>query len=131
MSAVRTVEATWEGGLRCSVRAGRFLLTVDEPESAGGTDAGPQPTDLFLASVASCFTLALAYTAAKRGIALGAVEVHTTGVYDGPSFAEIAVTVRCDPQPTDLDGLLAAAERVCYVSNTLRRGPALVVRPAR
>jgi organic hydroperoxide reductase OsmC/OhrA len=124
----RSVDAVWEGGLRCTVRAGRFQLTVDEPEWAGGTDAGPQPTDLLLATVASCFTLALAHSAAKRGVPLGILEVRATGTYDGPGFAEIVITVRCDPPPADLDQLIAAAERVCYVSNTLRRCPSLLVR---
>ena len=36
----RTVDALWEGGLRCTVQAGRFQLTVDEPEQSGGTDTG-------------------------------------------------------------------------------------------
>jgi uncharacterized OsmC-like protein len=124
----RTVDATWEGGLRCTVRAGRFELTVDEPESAGGTDAGPQPTDMLLASVASCMVLAVAWVARKRGIGLGDLRVTTTGVYDGPRFAGISVRVRCDPEPAEFDKLLAAAERVCYVSNTLRRLPELDVR---
>lgn len=124
----RTVESVWEGGYRCAVRAGRFELIVDEPESVGGTDAGPQPTDLFLASVASCFTLAIAHVAGKRGVPLGDVQVTATGTYDGPSFAEIVIDVHCSPSPPGLDGLLAAAERVCYVSNTLRRAPTLHVR---
>jgi putative redox protein len=123
----RTVDATWEGGLRCTVRAGRFRLTVDEPESAGGTDTGPQPTDMLLASVASCFTLAVAWVARRRGIGLGDLRVSTTGVYDGPPFAGISVRVSCDPEPPGFDHLLAAAERVCYVSNTLRQPPKLDV----
>lgn len=124
----RSVEAVWEGGMRCSVQAGRFALTVDEPESSGGTDAGPQPTELFLASVASCFTLAIAHSARKRGLELGDVQVTTTGVYDGPRFAEIEIDVRIDPEPPDLSRLLTSAERVCYVSNTLRTLPKLTVR---
>ncbi len=124
----RTVSSVWHGGYRCSVQAGRFSLTVDEPESAGGTDTGPQPTELFLASVASCFTLALAHVARKRGVDLGDLQVSATGTYDGPSFAAVDITVHCSPTPPGFDRLLAAAERVCYVSNTLRRGPALQVR---
>lgn len=124
----RTVDTTWEGGLRCTVQAGRFRMTVDEPESAGGTDTGPQPTDMLLASVGSCFALAVAWVANKRGIGLGDLRVSTTGVYDGPRFAEISVRVRCDPEPPEFEKLLAAAERVCYVSNTLRQQPRLDVR---
>ena len=64
----RSVQATWEPGpLRCEVAAEGFTVSVDEPESVGGTGLAPQPTDLFLASVASCFALALVHCAGKQG----------------------------------------------------------------
>jgi putative redox protein len=131
MGDTRTVESSWDGGLRCTVTSGRFNLTVDEPVSAGGTGAGPQPTELLLFSVASCLTLAIAFMARKRGIELGDLQVSVTGVYEGPRFVEIHSTVRCDPEPADFERLLAAADRVCYVSNTLRTGPTLSVAVAR
>jgi putative redox protein len=131
MGGTRTVEASWDGGLRCTVTSGRFQLIVDEPVAAGGTDSGPQPTELLLSSVASCLTLAIAFTARKRGIELGDLQVSVTGVYDGPRFVEINSAVRCDPEPANVERLLAAAERVCYVSNTLRTGPTLSVGVAR
>lgn len=124
----RTVDTTWEGGLRCTVQAGRFRFTIDEPESSGGTDTGPQPTDMLLASIGSCMALAVAWVANKRGIGLGDLRISTTGVYDGARFSEITVVVRCDPEPAEFGKLLAAAERVCYVSNTLRQQPRLEVR---
>ena len=125
----RTVTAVWEEGMRCKVDAGAFPLTVDEPPSAGGTDQGPQPTELFLASISSCFTLALAHSAAKRGVALDGVRVDATGTYDGPRFAALRLTVHVDGvQGDDLDRLVAAAERVCYVTNTLRRAPDIEIR---
>jgi putative redox protein len=127
----RTVDAIWQGGLRCSVQAGRFQLTVDEPESVGGTDTGPQPTDLFLSSIASCFALAVAWAAKKRGIGLGDLRVSTTGTYQGMRFVRVDIRVSCDPRPAEFDDLLVAAERYCYVSNTLREMPALDVSAAR
>ena len=65
-----TAVATWRGGWLCSVDAGGFPLTVDEPPSVGGTGRGPMPTDLLLASLSSCYALALAWAARKRGIEL-------------------------------------------------------------
>lgn len=110
------------------VDAGGFALTVDEPESVGSTDRGPQPTDLLLASVASCFTLAMAYSAAKRDIALDGLDVHVTGHYDGPRFSRLRIEVRADhPEDAELAGLIDAAERVCYVTNTLRRAPEIEI----
>lgn len=128
----RTVRATWGGGYRCAVEAGEFTLAVDEPESAGGTNTGPQPTDLFLASVASCFTLALSYAAGKRDVALSSVDVDVIGTYDGPRFATIEISARLGCDPAEVDRLVRVAEKVCYVANTLARPPKIVVsgRPA-
>lgn len=124
----RTVTSTWEEGLRCRVRAGEFTLTVDEPASVGGSDQGPQPTEVFLASIASCFTLAIAYSAAKRGVEVADLRVETTGTYDGPSFSALRLTVHASaPQGADLQRLITAAERVCYVTNTLRATPEITI----
>ena len=49
MAADRLVTARWLGGYQVDVIAGEFLTRVDEPERVGGTNTGPQPTDLFLA----------------------------------------------------------------------------------
>ena len=127
--STRTARALWEPGpLQCVVEVGGFSILVDEPESVGGTGAGPQPTDLFLASVASCFALALAYSAGKRGITLTGVRVDAVGNYAGPSFDAVRIKVEVTgPTPDELPDLIAAAERVCYVSNTLRAGADITV----
>lgn len=124
----RTVSARWDGGLRAVVDAGGFEIVVDEPESVGGTGRGPQPTELLLASAASCMTIALAYTAAKRGAELAGLRVEVTGTYDGPRFSDLRILVRAS-QPTgaELDTLIRAARRVCYVTRTLELGPGVVV----
>jgi putative redox protein len=120
----RSVDATWDGGLRCRVSAGRFELIVDEPEAVGGTDQGPQPTELLLASIASCFTLAMAYSATKRSVQLAGLRVRATGIYDGPRFSAIRLSVRADAPDTEgLRQLVPMAQRLCYVTNTLRHGP--------
>lgn len=123
----RIVNAQWRTGFQVDVTAGRFTQRVDEPPSAGGDDTGPQPTDYFLASVASCFVLALVYSARKRDVALPAVEVAVTGTYDGPRFSDLAIEVVTPLPDSDAERLMAAAERVCYVTNTLRKPPQITV----
>jgi putative redox protein len=120
----RSVSSDWlPGPLRCEVTAGAFRIAVDEPESAGGTGAAPQPTDLLLASVASCFTLAFVHSAAKRAIPLTGLRVDVVGDYAGRSFSAVHISVAATgPDPQDVAGLLEAAARVCYVTNTLRAG---------
>ncbi|MFC5142847.1 OsmC family protein [Actinomycetospora rhizophila] len=124
----RSVGAVWEGGMRCTVDAGGFPLVVDEPPEAGGTGRGPQPTELLLGAIASCFTLALAHSAAKRGIELRGLSVDATGTYDGPRFTSLEIAVRAQaPQGEELARLATVAERVCYVTNTLRGSPPIAI----
>jgi len=126
--STRTVSAQWLGGYQVKVVAGAFELRVDEPVSAGGTDTGPQPTDHLLASIASCFVLALAYSARKHAVELPeSVAVTVTGTYDGPRFSRIAIAVAAELPDGAAEKLLASAERVCYVTNTLRRPPEITV----
>jgi putative redox protein len=123
----RTVGAVWEEGMRCRVTAGRFELVADEPESAGGTDLGPQPTDLLLAALASCFAMAVAYAARKRDIVLADLAVSATGVYDGPGFADLTLEVSSSHDAAELERLVTAAKRLCYFSNTFRNQPDITV----
>ena len=115
-----TVEATWEGGYRCTVASRQFRIRIDEPESAGGGDTGPQPSEVFLASLAGCFTLALFHAAKKRDIVLPDITVRATGTYQGPGFGRIAVEVKSGADRDVIESLIEPAKRVCYVSNTLR-----------
>jgi putative redox protein len=116
----RSVDATWEGAYRCRVQAGQFEIRVDEPASSGGDDTGPQPTELFLASFASCFALAVAHVARKRDIQLEDVAVRVTGTYDGPKFVNIRIEIRSSHPRPELDRLVERASHVCFVSNTMR-----------
>jgi len=115
-----SVEASWEGGYRCTVASRQFRIRIDEPEDAGGGDTGPQPSEVFLASLAGCFTLALYHVAKKRDIELPDITVTATGFYQGPGFARLALEVKSGAGREVMEPLLEPAKRVCYVSNTLR-----------
>ncbi len=119
------VTAHWSGGYRCRVSVRQFELLADEPEEvAGGTDTGPTPTELLLASLATCFTMALAHVARKRRIELAAdLNVTAAGEHDGPSFGALRVEVRSSQPREQLEPLLERAAALCYVSNTLRGAP--------
>jgi len=125
----RMASASWEPGpLRCEVAVEGFSVSVDEPEASGGTGLAPQPTDFFLASAASCFTLAMVHTAAKRGIALTALRVDAIGEYGGRRFDAVRLVIAVvGPPPEQLPALIEASERVCYVTNTLRAGARVTV----
>jgi putative redox protein len=100
---------------------------VDEPPGSGGTGLGPMPTDLFLAALASCYALALAWAARKRGFELPDLEVTATGSYEGPGFGALEIAVSSSLDAARLTPLLEPARRVCYVSNTLAWAPPVTV----
>ena len=115
-----SVAATWEGGYRARMDVRGHELIADEPTSAGGEDTGPQPSEFLLASLASCFTLAIYHVAHKRDIELDSLSVTATGTYEGPKFARIVLEVSSSAPRDVLDPLIERAKAVCYVSNTFR-----------
>lgn len=117
------VVARWDGDWRATVSAGPFTFVVDEPESVGGTFAGPMPTEYFLGSLASCYSLAIAWAARQRGVQLPDLEVGAIGEYDGPRYRGLRLSIRTSLPAKELEPLLEHASRVCYVSNTLNEPP--------
>src|SRR5215469_16697053 len=69
------VRATWLRGFEARVETRGHVIAVDEPVEDGGTDVGVMPTDLLAASIASCFCLAFAFVARKRGRELPGLQV--------------------------------------------------------
>jgi len=85
------------------------------------------PTEYLLAAMASCYALALAWAAGKRGITLPGLAVTATGTYDGPRFSRLQLDVQSDAPPGLVEPLVEPALRVCYVSNTLAISPPVEV----
>jgi putative redox protein len=121
--ADKNLLARWEGGYRARVSVRDFDILVDEPPSAGGNDEGPTPTELFLASLATCFTLAVAHVARKRSIAIGQLEVRVQADYEGLRFAWMRLEVKTDLARDDAERLVERAKSYCFVSQTLLQQP--------
>ena len=107
------------GGYEARVTVRGHEITVDEPESDGGKDRGPTPTELLLAALASCYTLSLRWAAGRRGLPVENIRVTATGTYERLRFSRIRLAVSADFPPGETAELLSDASRVCYVSNTL------------
>jgi uncharacterized OsmC-like protein len=75
-------EARLEEGTAVTVQARAFALTVDEPVSVGGTNTGPSPVQLVLASLASCQAITYRYWSEFLGIRLDALTVKAEGDID-------------------------------------------------
>jgi putative redox protein len=64
------------GGFAQEVVVGPHRLAADEPAGVGGTDTGPTPYDLLLASLGTCTSMTIAFYARKRQWPLEQVTVR-------------------------------------------------------
>jgi putative redox protein len=112
------------GGYESRVQARRHEIPVDEPESAGGSDSGMMPTEVFCASIASCFCLALAHVAGKRGRELPGLHVlvRAERAEHELRYSRFEIEAQANVPSEQLAKLLEPARRVCWVSNTLTHG---------
>jgi putative redox protein len=81
-------------GLRSETKIRQFSLTVDEPPNLGGTDAGPNPVELVLASLATCQEITYRAYATALGIPLESVSVKLEGSLDLRGFLAVKDDVR-------------------------------------
>jgi putative redox protein len=102
------------------IEDGAHSLLVDEPVAAGGADAGPSPTRLLAAGLASCIAITIEMYAERKGWDVGAVEVAVDVAYDGFVPSAFDATIRL---PAGLDEeqreRLLAVSRKCPVQKVL------------
>lgn len=124
MSEDLVVTATWLRGFQARVQTRGHEIAVDEPVAEGGDDAGVMPTDLLAAAIASCFCLALAFSARKRGRELPGLQVVVRRERAGRElrYERFEIDARAEVPDEELAALMEPARRVCWVSNTLAHG---------
>jgi pyruvate/2-oxoglutarate dehydrogenase complex dihydrolipoamide acyltransferase (E2) component/uncharacterized OsmC-like protein len=135
--AEREIEAVSAAdGLRVDVRSARHAWTIDEPLSAGGSDAGPDPVALVLGALASCLVIAFRLAARRRQVPVDEVRAHLSANPSGRvSEAALRLEVWSAAPEAEVRKLLAPAEASCLVQDLLRPDLPLaldlVVHPAR
>jgi putative redox protein len=124
------VRATFRGGWATDVEARGHEVRIDEPASANGDDSGMMPTEVFLASLAACFCMAVAFAGRKRDLAVPGLQVVVTAQRAGNELrygrivrdACVVANTRAAPHPATLARLVERARPFCWVSNTLAEG---------
>lgn len=96
-------------------------LISDEPEDRGGGDAGPTPTELLAASLASCTAITIEMYADRKGWELGQVEVAvdfgTPSREGSPSF-QVEIKSPAELSDEQCERILVIAGK-CPVHKTL------------
>ncbi len=121
-------EARLEEGTAVAVQARAHALAVDEPVSVGGTNTGPSPVQLVLASLASCQALSYRYWSELLGIRLDALTVKAEGDVDqrgflgfadgvpaGTTAVRVTVTVEGPETPERYEELRRSVDAHCPV----------------
>src|ERR1700734_1108719 len=109
--AVFSVDSQQVENLRSEAKIRQFSLTVDEPPTLGGSDAGPNPVELVLAALATCQEITYRVHATALGIPLDGVSVKLEASLDLRGFYAIK------------DGVRAGFTNVRGVVNLKRRAP--------
>lgn len=112
-----------EGGDRYRVEIGWHALTVDQPDTG---DTGPTPTELFVASLASCVAHYAGRFFARHGIDPDGFEVDASyATADRPArVSAIDLSLRLPRGfPDELRERLAAVVDHCTVHNSITTPP--------
>ena len=121
-----------EQGDRFRVRIRGHELVVDQPVAHRGGDAGPTPTELFVAGLASCVAFYAERYLSRHGLPLEglSVECDFSFATDRPArVSAVALSVLLpDGFPEEgRAGLLAVVER-CTVHNSIKQAPEISIR---
>ncbi|HBF37733.1 MAG TPA: osmotically inducible protein C [Firmicutes bacterium] len=134
------VKAKGVSGTKTLVQAGGFKITIDEPETSGGTNEGASPIEYLLAALSGCLNVVSHKVAAEMGFELRDVDIELEGVLDPRGFAgkspetragfqEIKVILKpdADSDETTLQRWLQAVEQRCPVSDTIANPTSLSI----
>lgn len=95
-------------------------VPFDEPESAGGTNTAPAPTEMLAAALVACTALTLKMYSERKGWDIEGIEVEADTTYDGPRPASYAVKLRLpDHLDQDQKDRLQVIATKCPVQQTL------------
>jgi uncharacterized OsmC-like protein len=116
-----------EHGDRFTISVRGHDITIDQPIEDGGSDFGPSPSELFVASLAGCVAFFAERFLVRHDIPTEGLGVHATYEYsqDAPSRVasiEVQLSVPDGFPESKLPTLMRVVDR-CTVHNSLRTPP--------
>lgn len=123
MSGIVIVAENGKGRYQQVVTAGQHQWLADEPESLGGSDAGPAPFDLVMSGLGACTSMTLRMYAERKGLPLERISValsHDKVDIDGTNRDRISrqITLEGDLNDEQRQRLLEIANK-CPVHRLL------------
>lgn len=121
---------THEGGVKFAAQVRSHRIVVDQPERAGGADAGPMPIELLGVSLGTCIALYVQQFCHARGLPYEGmrVELEQRGAQNPGRIGEFVVRVLLpEALPAQYAAMLERVARSCPAHNTLEHGAAVTV----
>jgi uncharacterized OsmC-like protein len=119
----REVRGVATTGFRVNVTTPGFSWTLDEPEDKGGTGAGPTPVQSLLGAVVGCLTMSFQFAARRAGVPIERIEGWAASNSERYiTSVALELTVWSSAPEEAVRGLLARAERGCFVRQALNPG---------
>ncbi|MCO8268096.1 OsmC family protein [Haloferax sp. AB510] len=117
-----------------------FEFVVDEPESLGGANAGPNPVEYVLGALAGCLNVTAHVVAREMDLDVRDLEISIEGDLNPAKFMgkrddgragyeeiRVAVTADVDADEATIDAWLTAVESRCPVSDNLTNATPLAL----
>jgi putative redox protein len=123
------IEVSFLDGEAYEIAIGGHRLTVDQPVEVGGTGSAPTPTELFIASLASCVAFYAGRYLTRHGYSRTGLAVSAGYKFASDRPARVSAIRISLKVPTDVPEerwpALAAVAGHCTVHNTLEKPPAV------
>lgn len=128
------VSLDWTGGMKtkATLADGRSFI-IDEPEEIAGTDTAPNPEDLLLSAVGTCYALCWVTVLSRKGIKVNSLKIDVRGVIDlrgsyasggtPPGFDSLSLDVKIDAGMgiDALKELLPEVKAISVIPDTILR----------
>jgi uncharacterized OsmC-like protein len=129
MGKMRTIriEARSDDKFGVEVKAGDRMMVVDQAKSAGGADAGANPLEYLLSSLAGCIATTARIIASQKKLDLKGMDMKIEGAFD----ADALLGRRTDARPgvtgirvgITLDSAMSEMERKNFFQELRSRAP--------
>jgi putative redox protein len=125
----RRLQVKHDSGARFTISVRDHEVIVDQPIAAGGADAGPTPTEMFVGSLAACAAFYGRTYLARRGLP-DSVDVDALWhVGKRPDrVAAVELLVHAPGVPEDKAAAFHRVLDSCLVHNSIRQGCEITIR---
>lgn len=126
----RALRVDHKGGDLFEIAIRQHVLHVDQPIGDGGSDAAPTPTEMFVASVASCVAFYVRRFLSRHHLPTDGLAVSALFTMDErpARVGEIRLSIKIpDGVPEDRRAPLLAVASHCTVHNTLEHSPVVTI----